>query len=118
MDDRYKRATRVSEEQERRRNKHREESKINLERKEMKRRRKRMEQTNQESYKTSPQPVPVSNRITHLRILGLKADQDIPLTIRSTYRRLALRCHPDKNPTPESCDLFRKITASYEILCA
>ena len=65
-----------------------------------------------------PAPAPVSGRVIHLRTLGLEMDQDIPAVIRSTYRRLALQYHPDKNDAPDACSIFREITASYEILCA
>lgn len=36
--------------------------------------------------------------------------------IRSAYRRLALKYHPDKNPDPGSTERFRLIKSAYELL--
>jgi len=36
--------------------------------------------------------------------------------IKKSYRKLALKHHPDKNPGPESEKKFKEISASYEIL--
>lgn len=53
-------------------------------------------------------------------VLGVSQDAD-PATIKSTYRKLALKCHPDK-VTDESLkqqkqEEFHKIQQAYEILC-
>jgi curved DNA-binding protein CbpA len=48
-------------------------------------------------------------------ILGVPhtASQD---DIKRAFRRLAVKFHPDKNPTPEAEDLFKEITEAYDVL--
>ena len=36
--------------------------------------------------------------------------------IKRSYRKLALRWHPDKNQAPEATAVFRKIQAAYDVL--
>jgi hypothetical protein len=36
--------------------------------------------------------------------------------IKRTFRQLAIRYHPDKNPTPEAEELFKDINEAYEVL--
>jgi DnaJ-class molecular chaperone len=36
--------------------------------------------------------------------------------IKSSYRRLALQYHPDKNPSPEAKSKFQDLTHAYSIL--
>jgi hypothetical protein len=56
--------------------------------------------------------------------MSLKRYYDIlglPLTatnteVRKQYRKLAMRLHPDKNPSPEAKERFIRITDAYEIL--
>lgn len=65
----------------------------------------------------TPPPITITElRLSQLRLLGLTAAQDNPVAIRSAYRRLALRYHPDKNPTAEATEMFKKILGAYEAL--
>ncbi len=36
--------------------------------------------------------------------------------IKKNYRKLALKWHPDKNPSPKARDMFMKITEAYDVL--
>jgi len=36
--------------------------------------------------------------------------------IKKAYRKIAIKCHPDKNPSKEAEDKFRKATEAYDIL--
>ena len=36
--------------------------------------------------------------------------------IRKAYRRLAVQNHPDRNPSPEAQEIFRRITKAYEVV--
>ncbi len=47
--------------------------------------------------------------------LGLPMDAD-QQAIKKQYRKLAMRIHPDKNPSPEAKSLFIKITEAYNFL--
>jgi hypothetical protein len=47
--------------------------------------------------------------------LGLPMDAD-QQAIKKQYRKLAMRLHPDKNPSPEAKSLFIKITEAYNFL--
>ncbi len=52
---------------------------------------------------------------TYYEILEVdkKASQE---TIKSAYRRLAMRYHPDKNKLPEAEEMFKKIAEAYAVL--
>ena len=41
-----------------------------------------------------------------------------PQKIRKAYRRLAIRYHPDKNPSQEAAERFNEITKAYDLLSA
>ena len=55
-----------------------------------------------------------------LTSLGLSTDgaAATPQKIRKAYRRLAIRYHPDKNPSQEAAERFYEITTAYELLSA
>jgi hypothetical protein len=49
-------------------------------------------------------------------VLGVPLDADLT-TIKRTYRRIALECHPDRNPADPNCEeRFKLATAAFEIL--
>lgn len=60
-----------------------------------------------------PTPAPAGRR-EHLSVLGVK--EDTSAAIRSAYRQLVLRYHPDKNPAPTAAEMFRRVQAAYEML--
>jgi hypothetical protein len=59
-------------------------------------------------------PSMTAERLRALTMLELLPNQDSAAAIRSAYRRLALKYHPDKNPG--GAELFKKILAAYEYL--
>jgi curved DNA-binding protein len=48
-------------------------------------------------------------------VLGVAKDADEDV-VRKSYRKLAAKFHPDRNPGKENEDRFKEITAAYEIL--
>lgn len=55
------------------------------------------------------------SRTKYYRILGLQPGAD-QAAVRKAFRKLAMRYHPDKNPTPSAKVKFIAITEAYEIL--
>lgn len=51
----------------------------------------------------------------HYRALGIARDST-PEQIRSAFRKLVLKYHPDRSKDPKTVDTFMRITAAYEVL--
>ncbi|KAL4157716.1 hypothetical protein PRNP1_003501 [Phytophthora ramorum] len=51
----------------------------------------------------------------HYELLGLPRDAT-HTEIRKTYRKLALKCHPDRKPSPEALARWEGVPAAYAIL--
>jgi molecular chaperone DnaJ len=49
-------------------------------------------------------------------LLGIPRDAS-EAQIKKAYRKLAMECHPDRNPTPQAEAKFKEITEAYEVLC-
>ncbi|KAI8885735.1 DnaJ-domain-containing protein [Backusella circina FSU 941] len=56
-----------------------------------------------------------SMSVDYYEVLGLSQDAT-EQEIKKAYRKLALRYHPDKNPSSEAADKFKDISQAYEIL--
>jgi len=104
-------------EQERRRARAQAEAEANRRRKEEKRRRKQEKASANQPPPTAKE-TPPNPRHSLLHQLGLTPDKDDPTTIKTAYRRLALKLHPDKNPSPKAEELFKAIVNAYERLLA
>lgn len=49
------------------------------------------------------------------QVLGLNPDCELD-DIKKAYRTKALKCHPDKNPSAEAHDEFKKVSYAYSVL--
>ena len=49
-------------------------------------------------------------------LLGVSRDAS-EAEIKKAYRKLAMECHPDRNPSPQAEAKFKEITEAYEVLC-
>jgi molecular chaperone DnaJ len=58
---------------------------------------------------------PVAERRDYYEILGVARDADIQ-AIKSAFRELALRYHPDRNRAPEAEERFKEIAEAYAVL--
>ncbi len=50
-------------------------------------------------------------------VLGLEKNATLD-SVKSAYRRLAMRWHPDRNPDPSAAQHFQMVQAAYELLSA
>lgn len=59
----------------------------------------------------------MSKRVNYYDVLGVPQDADIS-TIKKSYRTLAMKWHPDKNPNnkAEATERFKQISEAYEVL--
>ena len=53
--------------------------------------------------------------LTYYNLLGVKTDAT-KKEIKSGYRKMAVKYHPDKNKDPDAPEQFRKIAEAYEVL--
>ena len=51
----------------------------------------------------------------YYQILGLKEDAELK-EIKRTYRKLALKLHPDVNPEADASEKFKEVAEAYEVL--
>ncbi|CAO3632740.1 unnamed protein product [Mucor hiemalis] len=57
----------------------------------------------------------MSNTLDYYEVLNISEDAD-DQTIKKSYRKLALKYHPDKNSSPDAVEKFKDISEAYEIL--
>jgi len=51
----------------------------------------------------------------YYEVLGVPRDAD-EKAIKNAYHKLAMKWHPDRNPSPEANEKFREIAKAYAIL--
>ena len=49
------------------------------------------------------------------KLLGVTKDSE-ESELKKSYRKIALKVHPDKNKAPNAEDAFKKISAAYDVL--
>ena len=57
----------------------------------------------------------MSAKRDYYEVLGV-SKTDSPDTIKSQYRKLALKFHPDRNKSPEAGEHFKEISEAYAVL--
>ncbi len=67
------------------------------------------------SYRFENKNYNFENKNDLYKILGIEKNSDIS-KIKKAYRKLALKYHPDKNPSKDSVERFMEIQYAYEIL--
>lgn len=61
------------------------------------------------------QSIKTSNKRDYYEVLGVAKDAD-QKEIKSTFRKLALKYHPDRNKEPEAEEKFKEIAEAYAVL--
>eukprot|EP00616_Rhizochromulina_sp_CCMP1243_P019678 CAMPEP_0118973774 /NCGR_PEP_ID=MMETSP1173-20130426/10903_1 /TAXON_ID=1034831 /ORGANISM="Rhizochromulina marina cf, Strain CCMP1243" /LENGTH=128 /DNA_ID=CAMNT_0006923467 /DNA_START=91 /DNA_END=474 /DNA_ORIENTATION=- len=51
----------------------------------------------------------------YYKVLGVSRTAD-EKQLKKAYRKLALKYHPDKNPSPEAEEAFKKVSEAYDVL--
>ena len=62
-----------------------------------------------------PSAAPAVVKETHYSVLGISMSAT-EKEIKSAYRQLALKYHPDKNKDESAIDMFKNISESYSVL--
>jgi len=57
----------------------------------------------------------MSNRRDYYEILGVSRDSPKD-ELKATYRKLALKYHPDRNKSPDAEEKFKEISEAYAVL--
>jgi hypothetical protein len=61
-------------------------------------------------------PLMTFERLSHLRVLGLKAEHDDVATINKAYKTLALKYHPDRNGSASALAMMKLVNNAHDFL--